>query len=204
MSREKADYRRVEEKIDAYRNLIGETLAPGEILIHEDEIKLRVDELAREIAKRYEGQSLLMVGLLKGSFVFMADLMRALHKAGLQDIEIDFMKASSYGVSTQSSGNVVIEQDMKADPAGRNVLLVDDIADTLHTFNGIAGHLQNRGLRSFATCAFLEKPSRHEIDFPLDFVGFKIPDVWVEGYGMDTGEHGRSYPHIVKGPTKGI
>jgi len=131
-------------------------------------------------------------------------MMRALHKAGLDDVEIDFMDVSSYDEKDgmESSGKIKINRDMKTDPQGRNILVVDDIADTLHTFAGIADHLQPKGVASFATLSLLEKPSRHQVNFPLDYVGFKIPDVWVEGYGMDTQQNGRCNPSIVKGPTK--
>lgn len=184
-----------------YSKLIKpEELKMGDVIIHEEEIKERVHELAEEIAEVYREKNLLLVGLLKGASFITTDLMKELFKLGLEDVQMDFMTVSSYGEGTTSAGKIRIDQDMtEKNPQGRHVLVVDDIADTLHTFAGIAEHMQPKGLASFATLSLLEKPDRHEVPFPLDFVGFKIPDVWVEGYGMDTGQYYRGNPNIVKG-----
>jgi len=179
-----------------------ERLSPGEVIIHEEEIKERVHELAVDLADEYRGKNLLLVGLMKGANFIIKDLMVELFKLGVDDVQFDTMSVSSYGDGTTSSGKVKIEQDItEMHPEGRHMLVVDDIADTLHTFVGVAEHMQPKGLASFRTLAFLEKPSRHKADFPIDYVGFKIPNVWVEGYGMDTKQLRRGNPNIVKGPT---
>lgn len=182
-----------------------ESLKAGEIILHEEEIQERINELAEDIAERYRGQKLMLVGLLKGADVFMVHMMQALHKAGCTDFETEYMQVQTRGDSLETSGEIQIIKDIPPEKlVNKNVLLVDDIADSLTTFVGVANHFQPNGLASFATLSLLEKPARHRPDllgFPLDFVGFKIPDVWVEGYGLDSFEYGRGNPNIVKGPT---
>jgi len=184
-----------------------ESLMPGEIVLREEEIQKRVDELAEDIAERYRGQKLMLVGLLKGASVFMVHMMEALYKAGCTDFETEYMEVGSRGNNIESSGKIKIIKDIPAEKlVNKNVLLIDDIADSLTTFAGVAEHFQPNGLTSFATLSLLEKPSEHRPDlrgFPLDFVGFKIPNVWVEGYGLDSFEYGRGNPNIVIGPTPG-
>lgn len=182
-----------------------EALQPGEVILNAEQIQTRVNELAEEIADTYRGQKLILVGLLKGADVFMVHIMEALHKAGYSDFETEYMQVKTRDDKLESSGKIDIIKDVPPEKLiNKNVLLVDDIADSLTTFVGVADHFQPYGLASFKTLSLLEKPSRHRPElsgFPLDFVGFKIPDVWVEGYGLDSFEHGRGNPNIVKGPT---
>lgn len=182
-------------EIKDYTHLNVEALRDKDIVIHNEEITARTKELALDIAERYRGQDILLVSLLNGATPFTILLGQELHELGI-DVEMDTMKVSSYGLGTESQG-VKIEKDMSEDPRGRNVLVVDDIADTLHTFAAVANHLQDKGLGSFATVSLLEKPSKREVDFPLDFVGFRIPNIWVEGFGMDSARKGRFNKNII-------
>jgi hypoxanthine phosphoribosyltransferase len=165
-----------------------------ELLIPEGEIKRRVKELAEEIEKELppEGE-LIVVGLLKGSFIFVSDLVREFKRPVL----VDFIVASSYR-GTESTGNVEIKKDLEFDIAGKHVLLVDDILDTGRTFKKVLELLKTRNPASIKTCVLLDKPSRRVEDIEADFVGFKIPDHFVVGYGLDWDELGRNLKGIYK------
>lgn len=164
-------------------------------LFDETAISLRIGSLAQEIAAHMP-TDFLIVGLLKGSFVFVADLMRALHAQGLSP-QVEFMRLSSYGLGTISAGEVHLLGDIPGDVAGRAVLLVDDIVDTGHSLAYAIALLQRRGVTSITTCALLDKPSRREVAVPVDFIGFTIDDLFVAGYGIDYAERFRELPHIV-------
>jgi hypoxanthine phosphoribosyltransferase len=169
-----------------------------EKLIGEGEINLRVWSLAKEIAEKYQGKNLLVVGVLKGAFILMADLVRDLHHHGLDDLEIDFVSLSSYGGDLESSRNPRVMMDLSTDISGRHVLLVEDIADTGYSLAALQKMLLDRGAASLETLVLLNKPSRREIKgVKLDYVGFKVVD-WVEGFGLDTDQLGRGNPKIVK------
>ncbi|HIP86567.1 MAG TPA: hypoxanthine phosphoribosyltransferase [Aquifex aeolicus] len=163
-----------------------------ELLISEEEIKRRIKELAEEIERSFppEGE-LLIVGLLKGSFIFVSDLVREIKRPVL----IDFISASSYS-GTESSGNVEIRQGLDIDIKDKNVLLVDDILDTGRTFKKVLELLHTREPKSLKTCVLLDKPSRRVEKIDADFVGFKIPDKFVVGYGLDWDELGRNLKGI--------
>ncbi len=163
-------------------------------LFGEEEIARRVDELAKEIAAVISGD-LVLVGLLKGSFVFMADLVRALGRAGLTP-HVDFMRVASYGAAKQSSGEVRLIGDAPADLMGRRVLLIDDILDTGRSLVFARSLLLEWGASRIWTCALVDKPSRREVDCSADFVGFTIDDVFVVGYGIDYAEDYRHLPYI--------
>lgn len=165
-------------------------------LFDEAEIAGRVDELAAEIAETLP-TAFTIVGLLKGSFVFVADLVRALARLGLTP-RIEFLKLSSYGSGQTSSGEVRLVSDLTAGVAGRQVLLVDDIVDTGHTLAFAKSLLLKRGAERIVTCALIDKPSRREVDIVADLVGFTIPDVFVVGYGIDYAEEYRYIPYIAK------
>ena len=164
------------------------------ILLSAVEIAARVDALAVEIARAIPAD-FVMVGLLKGAAVFVADLARALHRVGARP-EIEFMRLSSYGPAKESSGAVQLLGDVPADLAGRPVLLVDDIVDTGRSIAHAAAQLQRCGIANLWTCVLLDKPQRREIEVALDFVGFTIGDVFVAGYGTDYAEKYRHLPHI--------
>lgn len=164
----------------------------NEILITEEQIKKRVDELGSQITKDYEGEKILLVGILKGSVPFMADLMRRIDL----DVEIDFMSVSSYGAGTTTSGEVKIKKDLETDIAGRNVLIVEDIVDTGYTLSLLTKKLLERNPKSLKVCAALDKPSRRLVDFKADYVGFEVEDKFIVGYGLDADQKFRHFPYI--------
>jgi hypoxanthine phosphoribosyltransferase len=165
------------------------------ILFSAAEIATRVEMLAAEIARMIPAD-FVIVGLLKGAAVFVADLARALDRAGAHP-EIEFMRLSSYGLAKQSSGAVQLHGDIPPGLAGRPVLLVDDIVDTGRSIAYAAGQLRQRGISNLWICALLDKPQRREVGVAIDFVGFTIGDVFVVGYGTDHVEKCRHLPDIV-------
>jgi hypoxanthine phosphoribosyltransferase len=169
--------------------VVGEDI---DVLISQEEIRKRVKEMALEISRDYSGKDLLMVGILKGSFVFLADLLRSLE----QDAAVDFMGTVSYGVSTESSGEVRITKDLEQSVSGRHVLLVEDIVDTGLTLRYLLDTLKTRQPASLKVCALLDKPARRRTRVNLDYYGFIIPNVFVVGYGLDYGEKYRGLPYV--------
>ena len=163
-------------------------------LFDEQQIESRVEELAREISQAMPGDFLIL-GLLKGSFVFIADLARALDRIGRHP-EIEFVRLSSYGAEKVSSGEVHLLGDCPTDLAGRQVLLVDDIADTGRSLAYVRAMLEQREVAKLRCCVLLDKPSRREVEVAIDFVGFTIDDVFVAGYGIDFAERYRHLPYI--------
>lgn len=165
-----------------------------ETLFSEEEIAKRVQGLADEIALA-RPRRLLVVPLLKGSFVFAADLVRALHRSGLQP-HVDFMTLSSYGANERSSGHVRVLRDVESDIEGRDVLIVDDILESGRTLKVARELLQSRGASRVMTCVLLDKPGRRAAKIDADHVGFTSPDVFVVGYGMDAGHAHRELPFV--------
>jgi hypoxanthine phosphoribosyltransferase len=164
-----------------------------DILITEAEIAARTNNLARQITDHYKGtEQLVVVGLLRGSFVFIADLVRRL----ALPVEVDFMTVSSYSNDTVSSRQVRIIQDLETVIKNRDVLIVEDIVDTGHTLSQVQKILLTRSPKSLSICTLLNKPSRREVDVDVDWVGFDIPDAFVIGYGIDYAQQGRNLPHI--------
>ncbi|MBE3638466.1 hypoxanthine phosphoribosyltransferase [Mangrovicoccus algicola] len=158
-------------------------------------IAARIEALAREIETTYAGvDKLVMVGLLRGSFIFIADLVRELDIG----IEVDFIEASSYGDATESSREVRILKDLRSGIEGRDVLVVEDVVDTGFTLHHVTNMLASRNPRSLATIALLDKPSRREVDFAARWIGFEIPDEFVVGYGIDFAQRNRNLPYIGK------
>jgi hypoxanthine phosphoribosyltransferase len=164
------------------------------ILLSETEIAARVEALAGEIAQAIPGD-FVMIGLLKGAAVFVADLARALHRAGAHP-EIEFIRLGSYGLAKASSGDVRLLGDMPGDIEGRRALLIDDIVDTGRSIAFAAALLRARKVCGLWTCALLDKPQRREVEAPIDFVGFRIEDVFIAGYGIDHAEKYRHLPYI--------
>jgi hypoxanthine phosphoribosyltransferase len=164
----------------------------GEILVQRDELEHRVRELAAEISRDYADKELLLVGVLKGAVFFLADLMRHLEVV----CEVDFMAVSSYGASTDSSGVVRILKDLDAPIEGRDVLIVEDIVDSGLTLSYLFRMLRARGPKSLEVCALLTKPQRREIDLPIRYVGFEIPNRFAIGYGLDYAERFRNLPYV--------
>ena len=166
--------------------------AVGEILIDEEPLQARIAELGAEISRDYAGRDLLLVGVLKGAVFFLADLMRELSVP----CEIDFMAISSYGAGTDSSGVVRILKDLDMNIAGRDVLVVEDIIDSGLTLSYLMRSLTARKPASLEVCTLLTKPERREIDVPVRYVGFEIPNRFVIGYGLDFAERYRNLPYV--------
>jgi hypoxanthine phosphoribosyltransferase len=164
----------------------------AEILIDEETLQSRIEELGTEISIDYEGRDLLLVGVLKGAVFFMADLMRRL----TVPCEIDFMAISSYGATTDSSGVVRILKDLDINISGRDVLVVEDIIDSGLTLSYLMRNLRARKPATLEICTLLTKPERREIDVPVRYTGFEIPNRFVIGYGLDFAERYRNLPYI--------
>jgi hypoxanthine phosphoribosyltransferase len=168
--------------------------AVGTILITQEEIQRRIGEIGRQISQDFAGRSVTFVGILKGSFIFLADVIRAVSPE--IPVEVDFMSVSSYGDATTTSGTVHIEKDLGISIDGKDVIIVEDIVDTgltlLHVFNILSA----RGARSLRVATLLEKPGNSKYDRPLEYVGFKIPNKFVVGFGLDYAQRYRNLPDI--------
>lgn len=164
-----------------------------EVLIGEAEIETRVRELAQQISEDYgDCGEVVLVGVLKGSFIFLADLSRALTIPRV----IEFIAVSSYGKGTRSSGAVRLVMDVRGSIVGKHVLIVEDIVDTGHTLKYLIGMLNSHRPASVKTCALVRKAERAEVEVDVDYLGFDIPDKWVVGYGLDYAEQHRTLPYI--------
>ena len=174
--------------------MMGAELERGvrEVLIDSDSLRARIEELGEEISTAYAGKDLLLIGVLKGAVFFMADLMRHL----TVPCEVDFMAISSYGAATDSSGVVRILKDLDINIEGRNVLVVEDIIDSGLTLSYLMRNLESREPASLEICALLTKPERREIDVPVRWIGFEIPNRFVIGYGLDFAERYRNLPYV--------
>jgi len=161
-------------------------------LISRDEIARRVAELAERIGRDYAGRDLVMVGVLKGVFIFMADLVRALPFP----VEVDFVRLCSYGAGTTTGGEVHITKDVELPLKDRDVLIVEDIVDTGLTLAFLTHHLADHRPRSLKICCLIDKKERREVDVPLDYVGFVVEKGFLVGYGLDCGEQSRTLPEI--------
>lgn len=167
-----------------------------DVMISEADIRTRVAELGSQISADYRdsGSEMVLVGLLRGSFMFMADLCRAIDVSH----EVDFMTASSYGSGMSSSRDVKILKDLDEDIRGKDVLIVEDIIDSGNTLSKVREILQLRGPKSLAICTLLDKPERREVTVQVEYVGFTIPDEFVVGYGIDYAQHYRHLPYVGK------
>lgn len=165
-----------------------------DLLIDEATLRARVNELGRQIKAAYEGKPLVVVGVLKGSLVFVADLIRAIDLP----LTIDFLGLSSYGDNTESSGVVRITSDLSKPIEGKHVLVVEDIVDTGFTLSHVLRLLRSREPRRLMTCVLLDKPTRREVEIRADWTGFAIPDEFVVGYGIDFAQRNRNLPYIGK------
>jgi hypoxanthine phosphoribosyltransferase len=166
--------------------------AVSEILIDEETLAARVSGLGAEVSADYQGRDLLLIGVLQGAVFFMADLMRHL----TVPCEVDFMAISSYGDSTDSSGIVRILKDLDISIEGRHVLVVEDIIDSGLTLSYLMRNLESREPATLEVCALMTKPARREIDIPVRYVGFEIPNKFVVGYGLDFAERYRNLPYV--------
>lgn len=167
-----------------------------EVMIPEDEIAKRIAELGQQITEQYQdsGSDMVLVGLLRGSFMFMADLCRKIEVSH----EVDFMTASSYGSGMSSTRDVRILKDLDEDIRGKDVLIVEDIIDSGNTLSKVREILSLRQPKSLAICTLLDKPDRREVEVPVEYVGFTIPDEFVVGYGIDYAQRYRHLPYVGK------
>ncbi|MCK9444250.1 MAG: hypoxanthine phosphoribosyltransferase [Tissierellaceae bacterium] len=163
-----------------------------EILVEEKSIEEKVKELGAKITEDYQGKNLLLVGILKGAFIFMSDLARNIN----MQVGIDFMAVSSYGRTSSSTGEVRIIKDLDFSVENKDVLIVEDIIDTGYTLAYLTDNLRKRGANSVKVCALLDKPERRKVDVAVDYLGFAIPDEFVVGYGLDYAEIGRNLPYV--------
>ena len=164
-----------------------------EPLLTAAQIDEKVTELARQIDRDYAGKDTIFLGILKGSYVFMADLARKVH---LDQLEMCFMMVSSYGDATTTSGNVNIKLDLENDLTGKHVLIVEDIVDSGNTLAYLKSYLANRQAASVKICTILNKPSRRKTQLEPDYCGFAIPDAFVVGYGLDYAQKYRQLPDV--------
>jgi hypoxanthine phosphoribosyltransferase len=162
------------------------------ILISRDQIAKTVTRLALEINRDYQGKQPLLISVLKGSFVFMADLIRQLDLP----LELDFVKVASYGAARESSGKVRVVQGVKTPVKGRDVLMIEDIVDTGITISFLLDYLDKKRPTSLKLCALADKPSRRRVTVPIDYLGFSVPNKFIVGYGLDCDEKFRNLPHI--------
>jgi hypoxanthine phosphoribosyltransferase len=168
--------------------------ALGTVLISEEDIRRRITEIGQQISKDYAGRSVTLVGILKGSFIFLADVIRAISPE--IPVEVDFMAVSSYGDATTTSGTVHIEKDVGISIDGKDIIIVEDIVDTGLTLLHVYNILSSRGVRSIRVATLLEKPGNSKYDRPLDYVGFRIPNKFVVGFGLDYAQRYRNLPDV--------
>lgn len=163
-----------------------------EVLFTEEQLDRRVREIAAQIEKDYEGEEIMLIGVLRGSFVFMADLSRRIDLP----CTLDFMAVSSYGKGTSSSGQVQITKDLSSDITGKHIIVVEDILDSGNTLSYLLKLLEQRNPASIRLCTLLDKPERRVKEVKVDYSGFTIPDAFVVGYGLDYAEQYRNLPYI--------
>ncbi len=169
----------------------------NDVLFSRDQIETRVTEIVGEIAAGYRQNPLVFIGILRGSFVFLADLLRGLYRHRVPAV-VDFLTLESYGVGTESSGQVRLAKDFEIDVTGQSVLIVDDILDSGRTLKYAVDHVKKRGAADVRTCVLLDKASRRVAPFSADYRGFDIDDLFVVGYGLDYAGRYRELPHIAK------
>lgn len=163
------------------------------VLITEERIRERVGQLAGAVSRDFAGaEGLLLVGVLRGAFIFLADLARQISVPHV----VDFVAVSHYGSGTAASGNVELLTDLRCGIAGRPVLIVEDIVDTGHSLRFLVQHLRQRQPSLLQTCVLVRKPARLQVEAPIDYLGFDIPDLWVVGYGLDYADRWRTLPYI--------
>lgn len=173
-------------------------MALTKVLYTKEQIDQRIAELAQEIALQYKGEKLIMIGILKGAFVFLADLIRALYVEGVWEVTVDFMTISAYGTSTTHSGQTHVLSDITKDIEGKHVLIVEDIVDTGHTLTFVKKYIQAKKPASLRFAVFLDKIEKREVKFTPEYIGFTLKGKpWIEGYGLDGGKFGRGRSEVV-------
>lgn len=164
----------------------------GTIMITQDEIQAKAREIGKQIEKDFAGEEVVLVGILRGAVLWMADVMKNVDL----DMTIDFMACSSYGAATKSSGVVKINKDLDTDLNGKNVIIVEDIVDSGVTLNYLRGYLKSRGAKAIKICTLLDKPEGRRVDIDADYVGFEVDDRFIVGYGLDFDQKYRNLPYI--------
>lgn len=164
----------------------------AKVLITSEEIAVRVKELGAQLSQDYADKEVLMIGILKGAFIFMADLVRHMDIP----VELDFMAVSSYGMSTKSSGVVRIMKDLDKSVEGKHVLVIEDVVDSGLTLKYLQENLRSRGAASVKVVTFLDKPERRQVDVQADYNGYQVPDEFLVGYGLDYSERYRNLPFV--------
>lgn len=173
---------------------MGQKMKIGNIMITESKLNARVSQLAEMINKDYGDRELIVIGILKGCFVFMADLVKRLKP----DVRVYFMEISSYQSGTVSSGKITIEKDLDVDIEGKDVLIAEDIIDSGNTLSQLTKILNERKPKSVKVCTLLSKPARRQVEFEADYTGFEIEDKFIIGYGLDCAEQFRQLPYIAE------
>ncbi|MFC4736012.1 hypoxanthine phosphoribosyltransferase [Bacillus daqingensis] len=163
-------------------------------MLSEETIQRRVQELADEIQKDFHDEPVTLIAVLKGSFVFAADLMRAFKST--VNVQVDFISVSSYGNQTETTGKVKLLKDLDSNITGENVVVVEDIVDSGLTLDFLVDHLRMHRPKKMAVCTLLDKPERRRVELPIDYVGFVIPDEFIVGYGIDYAQQFRNLPYI--------
>ncbi len=164
----------------------------SKVYLSAEEIRCRVIEIAKKISEDFKGKDLLVVGVLKGAWIFLADLVREMSC----DCEVDFISVSSYGTGMESRGNIIVRSDITANCNGRDVLLVEDIVDTGITIEGLTKIFRQKNAKSISVATLLSKPSRRKIDVKVDYICFEVPDEFVFGYGLDLAEYSRGVKEV--------
>lgn len=164
----------------------------GTVMITEDQIRSKAAEIGKQITEAFQGEEVVMVGILRGAVLWMADLMKAVDL----DMSIDFMAVSSYGASTRSSGVVRINKDLETDIEDKVLIIVEDIVDSGVTLNYLKGYFESRGARKVVICTLLDKPAGRRVDIDVDYIGFTVDDRFIVGYGLDYDQKYRNLPYI--------
>ena len=167
-------------------------MSDKEIVINQTDIAQRVNELGTAITKDYTGAQLLVIGVLNGAFIFMADLVREIKL----DLQVDFVRVASYGMSTTSSGEINFLKDVELDIKDKDILIVEDIVDTGRTLAGLHNYLKERGAKSVRTCALIDKKERREVEVVIEYIGFEVKEGFLVGYGLDCREQYRQLREI--------
>lgn len=164
----------------------------GTVMITQEQILAKAEEIGKQIEQDYAGEEIVLVGILRGAVLWMADIMKNINL----DMTIDFMACSSYGAATKSSGVVKINKDLDTDLNGKHVIIVEDIVDSGVTLNYLKGYFESRGAKSIRICALLDKPEGRRVEIDVDYVGFVVDDRFIVGYGLDFDQKYRNLPYI--------
>ncbi|MGI6767388.1 MAG: hypoxanthine phosphoribosyltransferase [Lentihominibacter sp.] len=164
----------------------------GTVMITQEEIYAKAAEIGRQITRDYAGKEIVLVGILRGAVLWMADIMKNIKL----DMIIDFMAVSSYGAATKTSGIVKINKDLDTDIEGKDVIIVEDIIDSGVTLNYLMGYFESRGAASIRICTLLNKPKGRRVDIDVDYIGFEVEDIFIVGYGLDYDQRYRNLPYI--------